>query len=379
MKYCNNCLMPETKPDLAFNQDGKCSACIAFEKRSEIDWKERDIELREIFNKFKQNSYWDCLIPVSGGKDSTYQVLKVLEYGLKPLCVTSTTCDLSDLGKKNIENIKSFGVDYIEFTSNKKIRKKLNRIGLKEIGDIAWPEHVGIFTIPVINAVRYKIPLIVWGENSQNEYGGPLNKINNNILDRSWLEEFGGLLGLRVSDIYSSYGVDRKDLIPYNYPSEHELRKANITGIFLGHYIKWDGAKNAEIASSKGFTSYHKIVEGTATPYENLDNYQHGIHDYFKFIKYGFSRATDQVCMAIRRKKITRKEGISIIKKFDGKYPKEYLGKKLEDILEDIDITKIEFDSICDQFTNKKLFKLDNNKKPMKDDEDNLLPNFEIA
>ena len=163
MKYCKNCLMPETKPDLAFNEEGKCSACIAFEERDNVDWNAREKDLKNIFKTFKK-SHWDCVVPVSGGKDSTYQVLKVLEYGLTPLCVTSTTCDLSNLGKKNIENIKSFGVDYIEFTANKKVRKKLNRIGLEEIGDIAWPEHVGIFTIPVIIAVRYNIPLIVWGE-----------------------------------------------------------------------------------------------------------------------------------------------------------------------------------------------------------------------
>tara|TARA_Y100000590_G_scaffold470209_1_gene662782 strand:- start:14459 stop:15598 length:1140 start_codon:yes stop_codon:yes gene_type:complete len=378
MKYCNNCLMPETKPDLAFDQNGKCSACVAFEQRNSINWDSREKELDEIFKKFKQNLHWDCVVPVSGGKDSTFQVLKVLEYGLKPLCVTSTTCDLSDLGRKNIENIKSFGIDYIEFTSNKKIRKKLNKIGLEEIGDIAWPEHVGIFTIPVIAAVKFNIPLIVWGENSQNEYGGPLSKINNNILDRSWLEEFGGLLGLRVTDLHNAYGIEKKDLLPYIYPSDEELKKANITGIFLGHYIEWDGSKNAEIASLNGFKSYNTIVEGTATPYENLDNYQHGIHDYFKYIKYGFSRATDQVCMAIRRKKITRKDGIDIIKKYDGKYPNIYLGKKLEDIIKEIGIDKNHFDNICDQFTNKKLFKLDNKKKPLKDKDGNLIPLFEI-
>ena len=378
MKYCSNCLMPETKPDLAFDQNGKCSACVAFEQRNSINWDSREKELDEIFKKFKQNLHWDCVVPVSGGKDSTFQVLKVLEYGLKPLCVTSTTCDLSDLGRKNIENIKSFGIDYIEFTSNKKIRKKLNKIGLEEIGDIAWPEHVGIFTIPVIAAVKFNIPLIVWGENSQNEYGGPLSKINNNILDRSWLEEFGGLLGLRVTDLHNAYGIEKKDLLPYIYPSDEELKKANITGIFLGHYIEWDGSKNAEIASLNGFKSYNTIVEGTATPYENLDNYQHGIHDYFKYIKYGFSRATDQVCMAIRRKKITRKDGIDIIKKYDGKYPNIYLGKKLEDIIKEIGIDKNHFDNICDQFTNKKLFKLDNKKKPLKDKDGNLIPLFEI-
>ena len=123
MRYCNNCLFPDTKPDLAFDANGKCSACISYDLRNKIDWTKREYELKNIFEKFKNDNNWDCIIPVSGGKDSTYQVIKVLEYGLKPLCVTSTTCDLSDLGRKNIENIKSFGVDYLEFSANKKVRK----------------------------------------------------------------------------------------------------------------------------------------------------------------------------------------------------------------------------------------------------------------
>ena len=183
---------------------------------------------------------------------------------------------------------------------------------------------------------------------------------------------------MRVSDLSASYNIPKKELAPYIYPSEKDLKEANITGIFLGHYLKWDGSNNADIALSKGFQQYHKIVEGTATPYENLDNYQHGIHDYFKYIKYGFSRATDQVCMAIRRKKISRAEGIELVKKYDGKYPSSYLGKDLEKIISEIEIDLNKFNRICDQFTNKKLFKLDNQKKPLKDKNGNLIPTFEI-
>ena len=175
IKYCTNCLLPSTKPDLRFDKNGVCSACNAYSARTEIDWNERRAEFDGIISKYKSksSSKWDCIIPVSGGKDSTAQVLKILEVGLNPLCVTSTTCDLSPIGRRNIENIKNLGVDYIEFTPNQLIRKRLNRIGLEVVGDIAWPEHVGIFTIPVRAAVDFKVPLIIWGENSQNEYGGP--------------------------------------------------------------------------------------------------------------------------------------------------------------------------------------------------------------
>src|SRR3954468_14821143 len=203
LKYCVRCVMPHTKPDLLIDDDGVCSACRAYERRKEVDWHDRKEQFVGLLNRYrsKNGSGWDCIIPVSGGKDSTFQVLRVLQLGLNPLCVTATTCDLSALGRKNIENIKSLGVDYVEFSPNKLIRRKLNRLGLTQVGDISWPEHVGIFTIPVRAAVQFEVPLLIWGENSQHEYGGPATASENSTLTRSWLEEFGGLLGLRVSDL----------------------------------------------------------------------------------------------------------------------------------------------------------------------------------
>src|SRR5207248_9460841 len=143
-------------------------------------------------------------------------------------------CDLSAIGRKNIEYIKRLGVDYVEFSPDPVIRAKLNRIGLTEVGDISWPEHVGIFTIPVRAAVQYNVPLIVWGENSQNEYGGPAGAAKDNALTRRWLEEFGGLLGLRVSDLVGQNGITERDLVQYTYPADDELSRAGVTGIFLG-------------------------------------------------------------------------------------------------------------------------------------------------
>ena len=252
--------MPSTKPDLYIDSEGVCNACKSYEQRVEVNWNIRYEELKTILEKYrnKDSSNWDCVVPVSGGKDSTYQVTEMLKLGLNPLCVNSTTCDLSELGRTNIENIKNLGVDYLEVSPNPSIRAKLNRIGLRQVGDISWPEHVGIFTIPVRAAVQYKIPLIIWGENSQNEYGGPAAAAKNNILNRKWLEEFGGLLGMRVTDMIGMDGIKKKDLITYTYPSDLELKKVGVTGLFLGHYIPWDGISNAIIAQKNGFKTYEK-------------------------------------------------------------------------------------------------------------------------
>lgn len=375
IKYCKRCVMPDTKPNLSFDEEGICNACRNYEKRDAVDWNKRKEELMSILDKYrsKDGLNWDCIIPVSGGKDSTYQVVTMLELGMNPLCVTSTTCHLTEIGRENIENIKNLGVDYIEITPNKKVRKHLNRIGLFEVGDISWPEHVGIFTIPVRIAVNMNIPLLIWGENSQNEYGGPAASTENNILDRKWLEEFGGLLGLRVSDLIGYEGIKKNQLIPYTYPTDEELKEVGVTGLFLGHYIPWDGLSNVLLAKAHGFKSWGKTIEGSAVDYENIDNYQVGIHDYFKFLKFGFGRASDLVSIHIRRGRLTREQGMNIVKNCDGKFPWTYLDKPLEEILEPLDITVDEFIKICDQFTNKKLFKIDRNGELIKDKKGNLV------
>jgi N-acetyl sugar amidotransferase len=375
IKYCKICFLPSTKPDLYFDNDGECAACIAFGARKEVDWSHREREFYEIIARIRSTSEskWDCIVPVSGGKDSTAQVLKVLELGLNPLCVTSTTCDLSEIGRKNIENIKQLGVDYMEFSPNPRVRAILNRIGLEQVGDISWPEHVGIFTIPVRAAVQFRVPLIIWGENSQNEYGGPASASKNSILNRRWLEEFGGLLGLRVSDIAENYGISESNLVPYTYPSDEELKVVGVTGLFLGYYFPWDGFTNYLLSQAHGFSSYGKVIEGSIVDYENLDNYQTGIHDYFKFLKYGFGRATDLVSISLRRGRITRNQGLELIKLHDGKYPWSYLGKPLSQILQKIDMTVAEFDEICDRFTNKELFMKDESGQLIRDSSKSLV------
>jgi N-acetyl sugar amidotransferase len=359
---------------LIFDAVGKCAACIAYDGRVVVDWKSREIEFQDIVDRFRAKSpgQWDCIIPVSGGKDSTAQVLKVLEFGMRPLCVTSTTCDLSDIGRKNIENIKNLGVDYLEFSPNPIVRRKLNRIGLEYVGDISWPEHVGIFTIPVRVAVQFGVPLIIWGENSQNEYGGPASASEDNILTRRWLEEFGGLLGLRVTDLSDSFDLKQSDLVPYNYPSDGDLARVGVTGLFLGYYFPWDGLSNYLLAQANGFTSYGKVIEGSIVDYENIDNYQTGIHDYFKFLKYGFSRATDIASIHIRRGRISREQGLELVKLHDGKYPWTYLGKSLKDILAPLGLSLSEFDDLCDRFTNRSIFKLDDDGNLKKDRQGSL-------
>ena len=374
LTFCKRCVMPHTKPDLKIDAEGVCSACRSFEQRREVDWAARRATFLELIGKYraKDGSRWDCIVPVSGGKDSTYQVLRMRQLGLNPLCVTATTCDLSEIGRRNIQNIKNLGVDYVEFSPNPVVRRKMNRIGLTQVGDISWPEHVGIFTIPVRAAVQFGVPLIVWGENSQDEYGGPAAAAQNNVLNRRWLGEFGGLLGLRVSDLVGLEGIEKHHLIAYTYPSDEDLQRVGVTGLFLGFYFPWDGYSNALISQANGFTTFHTTVEGSVVNYENLDNHQTGIHDYFKFLKFGFGRATDIACLHVRRGRITREDAIDMVRRHDGRFPWTYLGKRLEDILEPLDMSVEDFVRVCDRFTNKRIFVTDARGQLVKDRQGNL-------
>lgn len=373
MKYCKNCLIPEIRPD-QFLINGICNACLSFENKKNINWNEKRKKLLEIISNLNlKKDGWNCIIPSSGGKDSTYQAIRARELGLNPLIVTATTCHLSEIGKSNIENLKRIGFDTIEFSSNYVVRKKLNKICLKEIGDISWPEHVSIFTIPIKIACNFKIPLIIYGENPQMEYGGPTDSLENFHLDRKWMEEFGGLIGLRVSDLYNHYDFKKKDLEFLEYPSENELKKNRIQSIFLGYFEEWDSLRNFEISKENGFESFPQIVENCYFNFEKLDNYQHGIHDYFKFLKYGFGRASDQVSLLIRKKIISREEGIKIVRKYEGLFPNSYLGKSIKEILDNVDLSLEEFTKICDKFTNKKIFKCNQAGELIKDDFGNLV------
>ena len=381
IRYCSNCLFPETKPDLSFDENGICSACIAAKEKDQgIEWDEREQQFQEIIDHYKLpqgDTGWDCIVPVSGGKDSTYQAYFMKEVcGLNPLCVCFETTSLTEVGQKNIDNISKMGIDVIYFKKNYNAYKKMVVEGFKRLGDEMWPNHIGIFTIPVMVAVKFNIPLIIWGENPQREYGGPsLDSVQNNILNRKWLEEFGGLLGNRIQDMVGVDGLTEKELSPYFYPSDDDINRVGVTGLFLGSYFFWDARKQLEIVKNHGFSVKEDgPVEGTYTNYENLDESMHGLHDYLKFVKYGFGRTTDHVGIDIRNKRMTREEGLELVKKYDGKYP--HYG--VSEFMNYSGMSKDEIDRYIVSFTNPMLFQQDDNHEFLRDQDGNLVRVFQV-
>ncbi len=370
MKICTKCVMPNTKPDLHFDEEGVCDACRSQEsKNQKIDWKTREQEFLDLVQKYKIHPDYDCVIGVSGGKDSTYQVLKVLELGLNPLCICFEPTLPTEIGRKNLENLNNLGVDLIHIKRNPIVYKKLAREAFIRTGDNEWQNHLGIFTTVPKFAVNFNIPLIIWGESPQIEYGGPATSKTRNVLDRQWLEEFGGLLGNRISDMIGVDGLTKRDLSLYTYANDEDIHKVGVKGLFLGYYFKWDLREVLKKSKEYGFSVQDRPVETTYENFENLDCYSNHLHDYLKYVKYGFGRATDNACLDVRLGYISREEAIRLVNKYDGIPPK----KAIKEYLKYTGFTQEEFDKIVDSYTNKRIFKRDENGKFLKDIDGSLV------
>ena len=303
--------------------------------------------------------------------------MKILELGYRPLTVTWSACAYTDIGRKNIESMQKLGVDHIQFTPNPKIYRAIFTEAFRRVGDGCWPCHVGIFSYPVRVAVNYNVPLLVYGENPQLEYGGPAGASADSHIDRKWLEEFGGLLGNRIDDMLDVEGITESDLIPYRYPSDEDLAEVGVTGIFLGYYHRWDAREQLQKVLDSGFTINTATAdvgttphqEGTYTNYENLDGKFVGVPDYLKFLKFGFGRATDHASIDIRNERISRDEAIELIRTYEGKVPRRYL----EEYLEFVGMDEEEFYETLDQFTNKAIFVTDANGRIARDANDEVI------
>lgn len=342
---CTRCLYPNTKPDIHFDEAGLCSACQAFDKRQTIDWKQREQDFLDLLRRNPGRSH-DVIVACSGGKDSTWQIIKCLELGIRPLAVTASTDHLSALGRRNLDNISTL-CDHIEVTPHKPTRRKISKFALQEVGDISWCEHHLIWSVPAREAVARGIPIVLYGECPQNEYGaGPAGTEQASQLTKAWVDEFGGLLGLRLSDLSEILAIDPRHLELYRYP------QGNVQALFMGAYFDWDGLRNAKVAREHGFEWSERIVEGTAHNYENLDNLQTGIHDHLRWLKFGYGRTCDIMSSHIRRGRIERDEAAAVTRFSDGRMPWRYLGHKLEAILSPLGVTLYEYGDICHRFAN---------------------------
>lgn len=364
MNRCRLCVIPDTRPDTAFI-DGICSACISFAKRREIDWSGRRRDLELLLERGRNGSGYDCIVPSSGGKDSHYQVLKLIELGAKPLVVTASTCHLTPIGRANIDNLARYATT-VEVTPNREQRAKLNRLAMEMVGDISWPEHVSIFTTPFRVAATLGIPLLFYGENPQEAYGGPIGSEEARVMTRRWVSEFGGFLGLRPAD-FAVMGYDMREYMP---PSDEHLAAAKVEAHFLGAYFEWSSHRNADAAARAGMRCLIGPVEVDGrraqvsippTPanlwvWENLDNAQTGIHDHAMYLKYGYGRGAAQASVEIRRGLLKRDVALEWVREHDGAFPEVYAGVPVDHVLERLGTDRPWLARQLETFTNPALF-----------------------
>ncbi len=347
MNRCRTCVMPDTRPDTPFI-DGECAACVSYRRRPLIDWEARKAALVALLDRHDGR----CIVPSSGGKDSTYQVMTLLGLGADVTVVTARTCHLTEIGRRNIDNLARHART-IEVVPNTMARAKLNRLGLEMVGDISWPEHAAIFSTPMKMARALDIQLIFYGENPQDQYGGPLGSGEAMQMTSRWVSEFGGFLGLRAGDFVGVEGLTERDMEPYKPMSADEVEFYDLEAHFLGQYVPWDSRRNVDVARAAGM--FIPDAPPTGSNWwraENLDNAQTGIHDYFMWLKYGFGRGCQQISVDVRAGLVTREHAMSWIDACEGGFPHWYGDTPFRDVIERIGMEPEAFQRCVKRFRN---------------------------
>lgn len=313
MRFCTACVLPDSRPGLSIGVDGICAACRAHGERPRIDWASRGAAFRRIASRAKtQRRGYDALVPVSGGKDSTWQVVKCLEAGLRVLAVTWKTPARTEIGRRNLENLVGLGVDHIDYQVSPRVEKIFLRRSFEKFGTTAIPMHMALFNIPLRLAERFRIPLVVWGEDSAVEYSGRNEPARGFRMDAGWLRRHGVTHGTTARH-WVGAGLSEKDLMPYFGPSDKDLACAGVSAVFLGRYFPWDPLESLRIAKAHGF---RPRSEGPLTgyyDYADIDDEFIVLHHWLKWYKFGFTRLFDNLALEIRNGRMTRDRALEII------------------------------------------------------------------
>lgn len=364
MKWCKKCILPNTRPGIQINEDGICNACNNHKtKEIDINWEERESEFSSLAKKYKAASrHFDCIIPVSGGKDSTWQVVKCLEYGMRPLAVTWKTPGRTKIGQDNLDNLISLGVDHIDWQINPKVEKKFMLESFKKFGTTAIPMHMALFNIPLLIALNFKIPLVIWGENSAFEYGSDEKSLSTGFkLTSGWLKKHGVTHGTTAKD-WIDKDLSEKDLSSYFGPDENEIDAGNIHAIFLGHYFKWDVKNSLDVALKNGFKTNDHARTGIYD-FADIDDDFISIHHWLKWYKFGITRSFDNLSLEIRNGRITREDAIREVTSRGEERPTQDINK----LCHFLEITEDRFYDIAEKFRNTTIWAQENRTWKIKD------------
>jgi N-acetyl sugar amidotransferase len=365
MNYCKECVYPIIAVNLQVDSDGVCSACKAtalFNKIGDDGWKIRKKKFEKILEDAKKNnknnSNYDCVIPVSGGKDSYYQThLIVKEYNLKPLLVTYHGNNYLPEGDYNRDRMREvFDADHIVWGPSVNVLKKLNRICFEKMGDMNWHGHCGIFTAPHRVAVKFNIPLVIWGESPMDIAGMFYPDDYPEFTNR--FRQDHALRGYEWSDLVNLENdkLSEKDMIWAKYPSDLEVINSQLRGIFVGNYFKWDPNKHAKkMKELYGWKELEGSFQRTYRKMSNLDDrYESGIHDLLKFIKFGYGRCSDHASKDTRAGYMSRNEAVKLVMKYD-----HVVSDDLSYWLKYIDRDENYFWSVADKFRDPRVWSIE--------------------
>ena len=358
ISWCSRCVYPSSSAvPLVFDENGVCNGCRVHEEKAEIDWDERLEFLLEIVEPYRKSTGYECIIPVSGGKDSYYQVHFVTEkLGLRPLLVTYNGNNYLDVGWRNLWRMReAFNTDHIVVSPAIDLLRRMNRLGFTKTGDMNWHGHCGIFTVPIQVAVQQRIPLMFWGEHGWTEVGGMLSRydfpeftyryrVDQNLRGYDWWDF--------VND--PEEPIQDFELECYKYPSDQDIQRVGVRGLHIGSFDPWDPNEHTKIIIEKyGWEPSSIPFERTYRTMSNLDDrYENGAHDYLKFIKFGYGRGTDHASKDIRSGLMTREEGVEMVRKYDHvkssdiNFWLEYVGRSEE-----------WFDKVADTFRSPKVWR----------------------
>lgn len=357
MHYCSKCLMPNTRPGIKFDENNVCTGCKTFENQNSIDWDVRWKELEQLCDIHRgcNGNNYDCIIAVSGGKDSHFQTYIIKEkMKMNPLLVTAGNIDWTETGRKNLDNISdAFGCDVIMFNPNQHVARIMLKKGLEEFGSPSWYQDALLYSFPIQMAMKFGIKLVIYGEDVNYTYGGKhdtetssaLLQSSNSVVKPEW-------------DIWFKDGqLSEKDLQSAKQPDINEVKEFGLEPTYLSYFVPWNSIHNYEVAKRFGFRhlGHEYEREGSIDNFDQIDSLSYMLNPFLKYLKYGHAVATDNASRWIRYGKNTREEMIPIVEELDGK-----LDQGIVDIF--CDFTRIshrEFWEIMDKWYNSDLFEQD--------------------
>ena len=355
--WCKNCLNMSTRPRITFDERGWCNACQWMEEKKILDWSKRQIELENLIKKYKSKTgNFDCIVPVSGGKDGSYVAYQLKhKYGMTPLCVTVRPALSLEIGDKNLLNFIYSGYDHVHITPNPKVLDRLNKYGFIEKGFPYYGWLIAIHTAVIRTALNFKIPLLFYGEDGEIEYGGSTESKSNPLYGIEYMKKIylEGGHGKVFDRIKEDGDISNADLAFFNFPDQSEVDNNELSFTHWSYFESWDSYRNYVVAKEQcGLIEKDEGNLDTFTNFSQNDQALYALHAYLMYLKFGFGRATQDAGIEIRRGAMTRDQAINLVKMYDNSYPENLI----DTYLEYYKMTKEEFDAVLDKYANKDLF-----------------------